>query len=112
MHQREGELVWAADKLFPVPAKDFGNYSVLDASHTFERSFKWDATAPEPTATDPWRTSVPTLTANSKIIVRVRDNATGTVCMRRLHGLEAFALQGWGLGQWQSKNPVSDGSPM
>ena len=87
-----------------MPDSEFGKYDFLDANHSFERSFKWAISAPEPKVNSPWRKAVPTLTAQSKMIARVRDRETGVVRIRRLHGLEVFALQGWGPQLWHSKN--------
>lgn len=98
--QREAECVHFANELFPTGRDgnaSEGQWTFMDANHSFERLFKWPLSEGQE-MTNPWRSCVPTMTANSSIAARRRKS--GQLEIREIHGLEAMRLIGWDLGFW------------
>ena len=113
--ERESEVVYLVDQVWPEERVDV--WTFFDANHTLQRTIKYPphkakSTAPKAqpaakaklatiweVAKSPWKDYVPTLTAGSSIAVRcIRSSADGAPhekVLRRLHALEAMALQGW-----------------
>lgn len=98
--QREAELVYFANVMFPSN-KDGkaieGQWAFMDANHSFERTFRWPLSEGQE-LTNPWRTCVPTMTANSAMAAR--RSKYGKTEIKKIHGLEAMRLIGWDLGFW------------
>ena len=100
--EREAEVVWAANRLFPGTPHEDGvtkKYGFFDANLTFERVFRWPP-KPGSQLANPWQESVPCPSGNSVMVMRVLA-PSGAVTIRRLHGVEIMGMQGWDISFWQ-----------
>ncbi|MDA8584428.1 hypothetical protein N9L68_09325 [bacterium] len=100
--ERDAEVVWAANRLFPGTPHEDGvtnKYWFFDANLTFERVFRWPP-KPGSQLANPWQETAPCPSGNSVIAMRVLS-PSGAVTIRRLHGVEIMGMQGWDISFWQ-----------
>ena len=109
---REAEVVWFANRIWPVTADQVGTWMFFDSNLTLGRAFRWPPkNGLEQEPHNPWRLQVPTMSGETVTCARHLSEC-GKLIVRRLHGLEAMALQGWTLGCWRDgKSPLAGSSP-
>ena len=99
--QRQEEMLYFIDYLWPLatPSIEF-----VDVNPTLPRLLSIAKDQAVKTIADlrcPWSTCCPTLTSQSKLAIRYKEEEGGVV-MRACEGYEVMALIGWGLEHWQT----------
>ena len=110
---RECECISLASAMFPIdPETERSDGSTVpmffDANHSAERTFRWPPKMGKDKKLlpikNPWRTSCPTFTALSRIVMR-RQVAGADTVIKRLHPLEQMRMMGWDLQMYDRGKP-------
>ena len=92
LHDRNAELAYILMVKFPYKKSDVPEF--VDTNPSFSRLCSGDA------EDSPWRTTVPTITGQSKIVIRYMVGSD--VILRPLLGVEVLSVVGWDYSSWKT----------
>ncbi|CAK0804534.1 unnamed protein product, partial [Prorocentrum cordatum] len=100
LDDRNAELALFACSKFPMPPDSDPQF--FDTKNSYSRTFAKDEDA------SPWRTVVPTLTGQGRMVVRYWYD--GEVILRPVLGIECMAFAGWHFEWWEEPRCLYDDS--